>query len=344
MSEFFGDSFDKYANLTEAEINWTGLAGGNFSFNASGGRFGGGAINGISANAIMRPNKNINFARDNTTTWQAGFSFKSGSASANSSGNDFVVLGMDGGNFHVVGGPSLNYNTLSISSNAGLGISGINVQDGAWHWFELQFLMNLGLTSTFTAYVDGILDKAATSQNFSSSILNWIGFNPGALQSGSGNNGWIDDVLIWNGDGSGLTSFPIGPQRAFQKLPASDASVQYTPSTGSVNANCVNLGYSGGQNVHDSTTGHVDLYNFAASPAALATISTVIMNHYGQNSGGSGTSNCIAKISNGSVASGPTNVLPVGSNLNLQSFFHKDPSNALWSAATVDSATAGQGD
>lgn len=339
MTEFFGDSLDKPASLVECELYYTGLADGNHAFNATAGAYGGGAIQCTNANAVFRPTKNISFVRDGTTAWNTTFLFRSNSASGVSSGNNFVFYSaLNGNNFSISGGPALLYGA------GGLGTSGVNCQDGNFHSFQSSILFTAGASGTFNSRIDGIPDKSMTSVNFGLDTLNWIGYNPGALQSGSGNNGWIDDILQWSSDGSGFTGYPKGPMRAYLKNMASDHSVQYTPSTGSVNANCVNLGLSGAQNVSDSSTGRVDLYNTSASPVALAQIHTVIMNHFGQNSGGSGTANLIAKVSNGTVASGPTLTLPIGTPLLQQSFFTLDPSNNPWTHTTVDSAFAGQGD
>lgn len=156
---------------------------------------------------------------------------------------------------------------------------------------------------------------------------------------------WLDDVIVWDSEGSGLISTPIGmSQIDWQPVNGPGDSAAFQRFGAATNAQAVSERVADGDTsyVYSGTPGNVDLYNFtdlASTPSAI--IAVVVNNHV--RAEGAGTINVRAKAKRGSsVANGNTVEIGGMAYRNIQQAFMADPStSAAWAAAGVNAAQIG---
>lgn len=123
-----------------------------------------------------------------------------------------------------------------------------SITDDNWHWIEVEVVLNTSGGSV-QAYVDGMLDLSYTGVTASSaaSIANTYGYLEffGGMSSGSSSSqAWffageqtypgiwrMDDLLVWDDQGTSFNTFPIRQQRITTRFPSSTVSNDYTGNT-----------------------------------------------------------------------------------------------------------------
>lgn len=211
-----------------------------------------------------------------------------------------------------------------------------------WYGFEIEInisntagYMNVrkngNTTNDFSSATN--LNTRVSANNYANKLT--LGCQTSAIMSD------LDD-LFWRSDASAVAW--MGDLRCYTRMPASDASVQYSRSTGSTNASCVDEAQENALTdyVFDSTVGHADLYNIAATASTPATVIAVTTRAYMQKSdAGTRTAN-VALKSGGTTVNSPTVTLSSSGWLWAWRTDTTDPATAAaWTAAAVDAVSIG---
>jgi hypothetical protein len=336
----FCDSFDCYDVTASFAKKWT-TVGADFVYSATGGRFGGGCLSNTSGGAYA-----VNLVRNLTivsgaTMYFAGWFQISGLSSP---GLNQGILAVNSGNTQMVGYNASGQMILTaLGGSTAIATGTTVISDGAYHWIEVSIKLN-GASSSSTCYVDGVQQWTGSSYNISAaaaitSVYVGLGYN-----FNSGPNS-IDDVIIWDDQGSTFNTFPLGPRRIACLNPsAAGANTNFTPSTGT-NWSCASQAYAGTKTLISITSGQVDTYDTAGlSYAPTAVINAVVVNSSAQNPAADGTKHLINQLlSSGTLATGTNRVL-TASLATFQDCFTTDSTSAAWTASSVASAQPGIGD
>jgi len=241
---FFGDGFDLYAAPADAYMGgtyWDSGAPGSATLGV--GRFAGsrafGFGNGTGSQLLKNSGTNeavhhVNIAvqitsasLSGTTTWTY-LSFGDGATAQCS-----IVFRSDGAILLQSGGPSGS--TLAT-------YTGAITAAQTWYGFEFEIVVN-NTTGSFAVRKNGntINDFSATSLNTRTTANNYanrLTFGNNAATSSS----MLNDDFLWRSDASSVAW--VGDIRCYTRMPASDQSVQWTPSGSVVPV----LGFPGGTN------------------------------------------------------------------------------------------------
>ncbi len=337
MTFRFCDGLDSYASAANLSIRYTLV--NNVTYSTTSGRFGGGAVTNSGSNPYgLQLTKALSIPSG--AKLRFGFSIKytstsnpNGILSANPlvsiNGNQILAIATGG----YVAVTALGGNTAVITSS-------VSVVDNAFHWVEVEYWLN-GASSSAQLYIDGVSQGSTSSNLGTAAAITTMLFSGGYVFSG---NVYLDDLLVWDDQGSTFNTFPLGPRRISTLLPNADGDLaQFTPKTGTAHYAMVNGGYTSGNYVSDSGTGNVDLYKYPSLAYTPSDVTAVVGNYYGQNSG-SGTTNLIPKLkTGGTTVSGTTQTLPVGALALFQAPFTTDASSTAWTAATVNAMQLGMG-
>lgn len=341
MALIFSDGFDSYSSTSDMLNRWSSNTG--TSFNATGGRWGGGAFSGTFSAYLV---KSLPTALVVGNTIATGFWIMSGAGSQ--SGNlQFDTSGGGGttGNqffsTNTAGRPIINQ--LGSSSTALLTATA-SICDGQWHWVELFINLQTTATGSCQMWIDGISQGSATGvQTINSNFLPVT-----ALRFGNGSSSatFIDDVHIWDYTGSFFNSSPMGPLRVKTLVPTGDSSpLQFTPDTGTTHYTQVTGGYNNTHYVQDGGTGNVDLYTYGTLGYTPTSVYAVVANYWAQNPG-SGTPSLIPQLKTGATTvQGTTGTLPTGGvNKLITQVWYQDATNTNWTTSTANALIVGVGD
>jgi len=211
-----------------------------------------------------------------------------------------------------------------------------------WYAFEFEIIIN-NTTGRFRARKNGntvddfdsgaVLNTRASANNYANK-----------LSVGLGNTAVIDriDDLYWRSDASSVAW--MGDIRAYTRMPASDAAVQFSRSTGATNFSCVDEPQQNTTTdyVFDSVPGHADLYGIAAIASTPLTTFAVTTRAYMIKSD-AGTRTAAVQLKSGaSTVASPTVVLTPS---NWQWAWRHDTTDpatgAAWTAAAVNTVNIG---
>jgi len=339
MALLFCDGFDSYSATADFTKKWY-YSPSNFSYNATGGRFGGGAAQGGNGQDAMQKAFPTPIAAGSTIGFGFWVKYPIGYT------GQTVRLTGNAGNFDLLTTVSGGFLRLvRPGDSAVLMTSTATIADAQWHWIELWFTAHYTATGAATLYIDGIsqgsISSTATCQN--SSVFPLTLFH---MFCNNTLNVFYDDFIVWDSTGSDFNTSPIGPQRITTLTPNGDgASLQFTTNSGTTHYTQVTGGYSSANYVEDGGTGNIDLYDHTDLSYTPSTIKAVVANYWAQNPG-TGNPNLIAKLrTGGTTISGSTFVLPSGGvNTLYQNAFYKDAAAAAWTAANVNAMQVGIGD
>lgn len=337
MTLRFCDGFDSYSTAAQLTNKWS--TGTYLAFGATAGRFGGGAMYSSGAPYLTVLTKTVSVPSG--AKLRVGFYIKYTAGTApTGSGSGFYVVGANSNSIVSINNSGQLTITPFGSTSAVLG-SAVVVNDGNFHWVEVEYFLN-GASGTAQMWIDGVSQGSYTGNLGSAVTITSVTFGFGYIFS---NTGWLDDVVIWDDQGSSFNTFPLGPRRISTLVPNADGDLaQFTPKSGTSHYAMVNGGYGSTNYVSDGGTGNVDLYKFPSLSYSPSSINAVVANYYGQNTG-SGTTNLIPKLkTSGTTVSGSTQTLTVGNNSLIQSAFVTDAGGFAWTAAAVNAMQVGMGD
>src|SRR4029077_3090211 len=211
-----------------------------------------------------------------------------------------------------------------------------------WYAFEIEIVIN-NTTGSFTVRKNG-----NTSNDFVSTSLNTrVSANNYAnrFQFGGGTTGVVAhqiDDLFWRSDAASVAW--MGDLRCYARMPASDASVTFTKSTGASNFSCVDEAQQNALTdyVFDSNPGDADFYGIASIASTPATVIATTTRAYMQKSD-AGTRTAAVQLKSGATTvASPTLVLTTSGWLWAWRTDLTDPNTgAAWTPAAVNNATIG---
>jgi hypothetical protein len=213
----------------------------------------------------------------------------------------------------------------------------INVCDGGWHYVESECYF-ADASGSLKVWVDGTLDI-----NFSGDTLTTGTVSQDRIYFGDGvGNAYKDDILIWDDSGSDLTG-NLGGKAYLMKVlrPTSDASVQFTRSTGATNWSLVDEAtLATSDYVEDGTSGHIDRYGFADTGLTTEAVKAVVVEAVAANPGAGSISCKILSELSGTTDESASISVPAVTSV-LQAAFVTKPGGGAWAMTNVDSATFG---
>lgn len=346
MALIWQDCADYYSVITQVTINWASY--GATTLSSGTGRLGGNSFLNTGGGNAPFISKTFNYTISNTVPLNFGFPIKS--HENNTAYNQYILkLNTDQGSLILLQGTG-GANSLFVNNqlNGSGTTSGTTpVGNGVEHFVQVSILFSTTGTGYIKVYVDGILDinysGATVSGSLPTNLINFS-FIPGNINNNT-NEAYVDSFYFWDGSGGVFNAFPLPTLYTSNLTPSGQGDLdQYTPSAG-LNYACVNGGFADATYVSDASTGNIDLYRYASLAYIPQNIFAVVGNYYGQNSGGTGTSNLIPKLkTSGITVSGATQVLPSLTNANLQNAFYNDASGSAWTVTNVNNMQLGMGD
>jgi hypothetical protein len=150
----------------------------------------------------------------------------------------------------------------------------------------------------------------------------------------------IDD-LLWRSDAAAVPF--VGDIRCYTRMPASDASVQFTRLGGATNTSQVSEAHQDGLTtyVFDSTVGHADFYNIAAIGSTPASVIAVTTRGFMQKSDAGARTGAVQIKSGGTTVASPTLALTTGFLWAWRTDVTNPATGTAWTAGAVDSVTIG---
>jgi hypothetical protein len=211
-----------------------------------------------------------------------------------------------------------------------------------WYAFEFEVVVH-NSTGSFKVRKNGntiddhsttgIDTAGGTANNYANKLT--VGMN--AIVSSQ----FFDD-LYWRSDASSVPW--MGDIRAYTRMPASDAAVQFSRSTGATNFSCVDEPQQNTTTdyVFSSTIGHADLYGIAAIASTPVTTFAVTTRAYAIKSDAGTRTMAVQLKSGGTTVASPTLVLTTS---NWQWAWRHDTvdpqTGTAWTAAAVNTINVG---
>lgn len=340
MAWSFGDGFDLYTAVTDAATGYWDTTGGAGLFTFTAGRFAGSqAINSGSAVVYLTKSSATNDAVHH-------FCVAFRQTAAISGTTLGMYLRLDDGVTAQCTVVFRSDGAILLASGAANGTvlatySGAFPVANTWYQFEIEVVVN-NTTGNFKVRKNGnsVDDFAASSldtQNSANAYANKLTVG----MQGAINNHAVDD-LFWRSDAASVAW--MGDIRCFTRMPASDASVQFSRSAGATNASCVDEAQQNALTdyVFDATPGHADLYNITTIPSTPATVHAVTVRGYMQKSdAGTRTAN-VALKSGGTTVNTPTLTLTTSGWLWAWRTDTTNPNGgSAWTGAAVDALQVG---
>jgi hypothetical protein len=340
MAWAFGDGFDCYATTADmANGYWDSIGASPFTFGA--GRFAGSQAlvfnSGVSP--PLTKSSGVNDAVHHIVVAFRQTNALSGSSTAvwlqlldGTTGQCAIVFRSDGAILLASGA----YNGAVLATYTGA-VTASNV----WYAFEFEVVIH-NSTGSFTVrkngnpsndFTLGSLNTRVSANNYANKLS--VGLNLG----GQAQN--LDD-LYWRSDASSVAW--MGDIRCYTRAPASDASVQFSRTTGASNFSCVDEPQQNTTTdyVYDSVPGHSDLYGIAPIASTPLTTYAVTTRAYAIKSDAGTRTMAVQLKSGASTVASPTVVLTPS---NWQWAWRHDTTDpatgAAWTAAAVNLAQVG---
>lgn len=337
MALLFCDGFDSYSSTADLLKKWGGNNG--WTYNATAGRNGGGAVQVTSAVILSTP-----FAITPALSEQAyGFWLKV-SALPGAAATILYPLNSGAG-----AGAQLRLQTtgfLGTANSAGTVLQGgfTQVADNKWHWIEWHIESAGGTNSTATdLYVDTLLQFSVVNSS-AGNVLITDHFQLGGV---AGVTTTIDDIIFWNNLSPAPlypTNFPLGPREITTLRPDADNTQTFARSAGAANYSLVNEQTQDGDTtyVESGTSGDQDLYEYGSFATNPANITSVMLNNVLQNPN-AGTINFQGACkSNATTTLGTSTITPSTGYFTKQNAYAVDPNTAAaWTGANLANAKFG---
>lgn len=226
-------------------------------------------------------------------------------------------------------------NQAAVLATSAAGVIAASV----WRYIEVQATID-GSSGSMIVRVEEsevINVTAANTKQGSNAFADRVRF-----YSFANNNDRYDDLYIADTAGSDNNSF-LGDCRVQTLLPASDAAIQWSRSTGSTNYSAVDDSpYSAADYVYSSTVGHVDRYGLSDLATTPASIKGVAM-YYTYQKSDAGARTMRGFIKSGGTTSNDSAQTPALNTEQMRyALWERDPNTAAaWSTSGVNALEAG---
>jgi hypothetical protein len=341
MAFFFGDSFDLYAAIADMTAGYWDSGAGNANLTAVGsGRFAGsrainngtgGGLSLVKSSGANDAVHHIVCAYQQTAALSGtsvGFNFQLQDGATTQCS---IVFRSDGAILLTSGGPTGT--TLATYTGA------VTAQS-TWYGFEFEVVVS-STTGSFTVrkngntvndFTLGSLNTRTTANNYA----NRLAISGQAVVSSQ----FLDDVL-WRSDASSIAW--MGDLRCYARMPASDASVTFTKSTGASNFGCVDEAQQNAATdyVFDANPGDADFYGIASiASTPVSVIATTVRGFMAKSDAGARTAAVQLKSGATTVAS-PTLSLSTTFGWAWRTDLTDPNTGAAWTPAGVNGVTIG---
>lgn len=337
MSVLFMDGFDIYTNAADAIVGGWMSENANQLFSTTDGRFGGGCLkNGVTTSGWHAP----------ATVVPGGTVIVAFAYWVNHTGggaSDSIITGRDRNGAqlfrleHNTSGDLKAYNqpNTKVGSTASAALAATST----WYWIEMKVVLGTGAANgSIEVQVNGttVIGSVGSIDTNNGNDLASIMF------SGSSGDSRFDDVIIMDGNGTGMNAF-LGDTKIDSFVPNGDgATVDWTASAGS-DYQCVDdaLANSNGDTdyVASSTSGHktqLAMSNFADNPTAVHGLQ--IRTRSKKTDSGARTYRANI-VSAGSTGNGTTLGLTADYAWRRNGVFTRNPSgSALWTKSSINAA------
>lgn len=300
MALLFAEHFDGYTDTTNYRIAVENTTDGA-SYNATGGRFGGGAIENTSlatgdvrllkavpASNMIRLAFHIFCARNASTTGNRDIIrlFDSGST------RFWRLIGTAAAEFISRLAPTRYDDVNPPAANIVTPVYSPPWNDGVWHHIEIELKAHI-TTGSFKMKMDGVelteytIASGDTSDAASGDVTSFdrIMFAGACNNTSSVQGLLIDDLIVWDDSGSEFTGALAAEHRLRKVDPTGNGAggQQWTPSAG-FNYACVDEANfnSDTDYVSDTVAGHIDYYGISALGWTPVAIKAVIVESIGK--------------------------------------------------------------
>lgn len=221
--------------------------------------------------------------------------------------------------------------------------TGARIRAGVWNYIEVKVKINT-TTGTVDIKVNNASVLSLTSKNTdSASTSQATNIALGTSTSGS-DIFTFDDFYVCDKSGSNNNTF-LTPQKVTTLLPTGDNGTnQYTPSSGANHYDRVNETPPNGNTtyVSDSTSGHIEEWNYADTGSEVTSIKGVQVNTVFETDSASAFS-IKNHINSGGTSSDDAGTAGVNGTYNTPAFLAElDPNtSALWTKTNLDAALFG---
>jgi len=329
------DSFNLYASTADLTNNYTNA--GNWTWSASAGRNGDGAIvggTGGQTGLLSRPA----IWPANTVQLGVGLWFKC-AAHVSAAKNYLQLLNAAGTSQGTLGLSTSGFVTIGDVNGVVRATGTTDVCDGAFHW--LEFYWDIRNTQTLKAYADTVQQFSGTfsasTAGTSAEKYQWLSNNSQQIT--------ISYPIFFdaNAPSPQISAIPLGPRQVTYQLMSNDSSVQFVPNTGSTNFTQIDEISADGDTsyVQSATSGQVDLYGIAGLSFTPATINAIQVVARVKNPG-PGTINHKVRCSSNAVTSDTASTVTPSSYQNTQLYVNQDPNtSAAWTPGNLTNAKFG---
>lgn len=318
------DGFDSHGagavTLEDGDPGWTSSA--NVSIEAAAGKFGGNALRAASGDAAAA-------AFPFSATGALGAYFKvvsavdvvlvydvtNGVALVTRLADGTVVVRDGGGNVRITSAPG----ALALNTFA---------------WVEVNYRPD-GVWLAIDALPINLYSGAYTAPGASARLFSG---SPASAR-------YVDDLVVWDDQGSFFTTYALGPRRIQLLRPTSDgAVVEWEPAPGDANWEAVDSAtWAGGSGVTSTVGGQKDLYRFEPLAVNPGSINAVVMKTKVQNTGETAAAlQHVVRGTDSLEAGAPAQTVPTVAPGVLRSTFYRDQNNLSWTASAVNAVQAGQ--
>lgn len=331
MSILLIDSFDHYTNVAQ---KWDIVTGPTISAAA--------ARNGAAGLSISSDGDYVGKNIPNTTTFYIGFALNVRNAPGGNYASLFALVDSSTTQVNLLYNNSGRFwftrNGTTIGTMSALPFSFLT-----WHWIQCKVVIDpaagiieLKVDGNFFIQASG-LNTRATGNSYATQFR--FG-DPGGIVS---NSKWLDDLWVFDGEGSQNNTYPSGDRKIICKLPSANGTLnQWTPNGAASNYLCVtetppndDTSYVG-----DATVGDQDRYTFPAISAA--SVDAVAVNLRAEKDDANTRSLRAVVKSGATVADNGTDFpMPQGYDY-FQGIFETDPNTgSAWTVAAVNAAEFG---
>jgi len=347
MALLHSDGFDIFSNINEVLASgWGRLATAN-GFSTSGGRFGGGCLQGTLVNG------NNGWIRPVLTAigsplYVAFAYFHDGTANT----NDILFSALSPDNA-LIGSITLTPTGQMITANAsGTVINttvGNPITSGSWHWVEIKIIAgSTGSNGEITARVDGstVINQTGidTQPGTTSQPIAYFRLS-GPRLTGAGSVVKIDDVFVMNDSGATFNGF-MDDRRILSLIPSGDAAtVDWTASSGT-DVSCVDdaLGAANDDTdyISSSTVGQESRFTLGNLSVTPASIDAVVPRMRAKKDDAGGRTIRALINSSGNEATGATQGLLTDYVWMRSSAFEVNPNGSVaWTDSAVNALELG---
>lgn len=337
----FSDGCDSYAATSDLSKKWTTVPVG-WTYQAIGGIAGGAISSTVAAGTTLWKVYRSSALADTRTN--VSFWVKIASAPAADQVMLYLLSDYGGqyvGGIGIQGTTGLLASTLFYSVDT---LTAVNICDNTWHHIELTVFRPYATAvhATMTVRVDGtaVLTNVSTGVDF-----DYITGTNTVVFMTIGGSITIDDVIIWDDEGTGMTTFPLG-LRMIQTLRPSGAgsSTQWSPVAVSLNYDAVDdVGSDGDAGyVASSAPGQKDLYAFSNLASPITSVTAAVVSTMMKN-GLSGDRVLHTRVKSSSSAVNGSSYRPSAASYVLrQEAFVTDPAtSAAWTGSGINAAEFG---